>query len=210
MGIAAEVAKIVSVDLFERDGKTGELSTGTFVGRPFHLDFSTALVLVADAWKQKAGGVPQGCFLLAYYENEEKVSEAVLLRVLSPTKLPTDCGSHQFHGGVLQGQSKNSRKGQPTRLVYADMSSAFLACSVASSGHFTAKMSCSPLVLTSRTSTPRITYVVVKPNINISWSASLTSEKETSRVILLTFELGPYDTAQPRVSRKPKLTSLCM
>jgi hypothetical protein len=46
-----------------------------FVGRPFHLDYSTALLLIADAWKQKAQGIPQGCFLLAYYDNESLQSE---------------------------------------------------------------------------------------------------------------------------------------
>jgi hypothetical protein len=34
--------------------------------------------------------LPQGCFLLAYYENEAEVCEALLLRVIAPTKLPTD------------------------------------------------------------------------------------------------------------------------
>lgn len=45
---------------------------------------------MADAWKQRARGIPQGTFLLAYYENEDNVSEALLLRVLQPTNLPTD------------------------------------------------------------------------------------------------------------------------
>jgi DNA helicase HerA-like ATPase len=33
---------------------------------------------------------PQGTFLLAYYENEDGVAEALLLRALRPTRLPTD------------------------------------------------------------------------------------------------------------------------
>lgn len=88
--LTAEIEKIASVDLFERDKATGQVATGVHVGRPFHLDYSIALVLIADAWKQKAKGIPQGSFLLAYYENEDDVSEALLLRVLGPTKLPTD------------------------------------------------------------------------------------------------------------------------
>jgi hypothetical protein len=52
--------------------------------------YDRANLLVADAWKHKAGGIPQGSFLLAYYENEEEICEALLLRVLRPTKLPTD------------------------------------------------------------------------------------------------------------------------
>ena len=60
------------------------------MGRPFHVDYDRALLLVADAWKHQAKGIPQGTFLLAYYENEEHVSECALLRVLKPARLPTD------------------------------------------------------------------------------------------------------------------------
>ncbi|MAX25671.1 MAG: ATPase [Phycisphaeraceae bacterium] len=60
-----------------------------FVGRPFSLNYHTATLLVADAWKMKVGGIPQGTFLLAFYENEPDVHEALLLRALEPTKLPT-------------------------------------------------------------------------------------------------------------------------
>lgn len=84
-----EIAKIASVDLFKRD-KDGKFAAGTFIGNPFFLDYDRAHVLVADAWKEKVKGVPQGSFLLAYYENEQNVSEALLLRVLRPAKLPTD------------------------------------------------------------------------------------------------------------------------
>jgi DNA helicase HerA-like ATPase len=84
-----EIARIASVDLFKRNGDR-ELQTGLFVGRPFYLDYNRAHLLVADSWKLKAKGLPQGSFLLAYYENEEDVSEAVLLRVLGPARLPTD------------------------------------------------------------------------------------------------------------------------
>lgn len=90
MNFVDEIAKIASIDLFKRNHKTGELETGLFVGRPFHIDYDRAHLLIADAWKQKAGGLPQGSFLLAYYENEDAICEALLLRVLRPTKLPTD------------------------------------------------------------------------------------------------------------------------
>lgn len=90
MNFVDEITKIASIDLFKRNAKTGELETGLFVGRPFHIDYDRANLLVADAWKHKAGGIPQGSFLLAYYENEEEICEALLLRVLRPTKLPTD------------------------------------------------------------------------------------------------------------------------
>lgn len=90
VSLAKEIKKIASVDLFERDPETGIPSTGFFVGRPFHLDYGTAHLLIADAWKQSSGGISQGSFLLAYYDTEEDVDEALLLRVLRPCKLPTD------------------------------------------------------------------------------------------------------------------------
>src|SRR2546422_8047150 len=90
IGFVDAIAKLAKVDLFERDAKTLAVSTGPFVGRPFYLDYEKASILVADSWKNKAGGLPQGSFLLAYYENEEDVAEALLLRVLAPTPLPTD------------------------------------------------------------------------------------------------------------------------
>lgn len=84
------IDQIARIDIFKRDHTTGEWETGLFVGRPFYIDYDHAYLLVADAWKQRARGIPQGTFLLAYYENETDVSEALLLRVLNPTKLPTD------------------------------------------------------------------------------------------------------------------------
>lgn len=84
-----EIARIAAIDLFRRD-KAGQVETGLFVGRPFALDYDRAYLLIADAWKQRAKGVPQGTFLLGYYENEDGVAEALLLRALRPAKLPTD------------------------------------------------------------------------------------------------------------------------
>jgi hypothetical protein len=63
VGIAQKIAK---VDLFKRDDAGWQ--TGSFVGRPFRLSYSRAEILVTDAWKEKANGVPHGCFLLAYYD----------------------------------------------------------------------------------------------------------------------------------------------
>jgi DNA helicase HerA-like ATPase len=88
--LAQEIKKIAQADLFKRDPKTGAPLTGRFVGRPFYIDYERTALLVADAWKHEAGGIPQGAFLLAYYEAEEQVQEALLLRVLRPAKLPTD------------------------------------------------------------------------------------------------------------------------
>lgn len=90
LNFADEIAKIAVTDLFKRDDKTGAFETGVFIGRPFHIDYDRAHILVADSWKEKAKGIPQGSFLLAYYENEESILEALLLRVLKPSRLPTD------------------------------------------------------------------------------------------------------------------------
>ncbi len=89
MSITNSIKDLASVDIFEKDSD-GEFKAGIFVGRPFHISYDRAYILVADAWKQKARGLPQGCFLLAFYENEESISEALLLRVLKPARLPTD------------------------------------------------------------------------------------------------------------------------
>lgn len=75
----------LSTDLF-KEGKNKE----QFVGRPFYLSYDIARLLVCDAWKAQVKGIPAGCFLLAFYDGEEGVEEAVLLRALSQTKLPTD------------------------------------------------------------------------------------------------------------------------
>ncbi|PHV64435.1 ATP-binding protein [Cyanobacterium aponinum] len=87
------IQQLTQINLFKRNKTTGNWETGIFVGRPFRLSYTRAEILVADAWKQKAKGIPQGCFLLAYYDNEfdkQNDIEAVLLRVIQPTKLPTD------------------------------------------------------------------------------------------------------------------------
>lgn len=84
--------RIIQPKLFDRTPE-GDWSTGHFVGRPFRLSYSKAEILVTDSWKERAKGIPQGCFLLAYYDNEmddNSNAEAMLLRVLQPTKLPTD------------------------------------------------------------------------------------------------------------------------
>ena len=86
MSLADELKKIADVDIFEM-AKKKEL----FVGRPYYLDYDKAYILITDAWKEKVHGVPQGCFLLAFYENaKDNSEECLLLRTLKPSKLPTD------------------------------------------------------------------------------------------------------------------------
>ena len=89
MDLTDMVSRIARTDLF-RHSASGELQTGLFVGRPFYLDYDRLHLLIADKWKYEAKGIPQGSFLLAYYDNEDNVKEALLLRVLKPTHLPTD------------------------------------------------------------------------------------------------------------------------
>lgn len=85
MDITETIQKLASIDIFT-EAKNKE----NFVGRPFYLDYDKAYLLIADAWKMKVSGIPQGSLLLAFYENEDNVAEALLLRALHPTKLPTD------------------------------------------------------------------------------------------------------------------------
>lgn len=80
-----QLKEIASVDIFSK-GRNQAL----FVGRPFYLDYEKAQILVSDAWKHKVKGIPQGAFLLAFYDGEDGIQEAVLLRALAPSKLPTD------------------------------------------------------------------------------------------------------------------------
>lgn len=83
--VVQELKELASIDLFS-EIKNEEL----FVGRPFYLDFDRLRLMSNDSWKHRVGGVPAGAFLLAYYTGEADVDEAILLRVLKPTKLPTD------------------------------------------------------------------------------------------------------------------------
>ncbi|WP_321280160.1 DUF87 domain-containing protein [Marinifilum fragile] len=63
------------------------------VGYPFYLDYQKAKILTCDSWKHVVGGIPKGCFLLAFYKNpfeEINSAEAILLRVLNPCSIPSD------------------------------------------------------------------------------------------------------------------------
>ncbi len=90
MNLTNIIDRIAKTNIFERNENTETWETGFFVGRPYYLDYERALLLINDYWKKKAGGVPQGAFLLAYYDDDPNVDEALLLRVLKPSGLPTD------------------------------------------------------------------------------------------------------------------------
>ncbi|HLO60128.1 MAG TPA: DUF87 domain-containing protein [Bacteroidales bacterium] len=81
------ITKITDVDFF-KEGQNEAL----FVGRPFAINFNKLKLLISDFWKYKVKGIPQGTFLLAFYDNpyDEEIHEALLLRVLDPAPLPTD------------------------------------------------------------------------------------------------------------------------
>lgn len=86
MSLTQELKNLAMVDIFSEAKKTD-----LFIGRPYYLDFDKAYLLITDAWKEKVGGIPQGTFLLAFYENEnDDVDECLLLRAIKPAKLPTD------------------------------------------------------------------------------------------------------------------------
>ena len=116
----------VQIDLFDRNDK-GEWQTGTFVGRPFHLTYTKANILVSDAWKNNANGIPQGCFLLAYYDNPNDIKtsvEAILLRVIQPTTLPTDQAVlssmiEYYKDDIKTGEGKNSQLDEYTRYEFS-------------------------------------------------------------------------------------------
>ncbi|MBD2327249.1 DUF87 domain-containing protein [Alkalinema sp. FACHB-956] len=131
MGISS---RIIQPDFFKRD-TNGEWQTGLFVGRPFRLSYSKAEILVADSWKERAKGIPQGCFLLAYYDNElddKSNAEAMLLRVLQPAKLPTDQDVissmvEYYKDGLQTGSTSRSQLDTFTRYEF---SFSGLECSV--------------------------------------------------------------------------------
>src|SRR5262249_9476819 len=66
-----------------------------------------------DAWKLRCGGVPQGCFLLAFYDFEQgNEAEALLLRVLRPAQLPTD---QDVVASMIEYYKDNIRTGSTSR-----------------------------------------------------------------------------------------------
>lgn len=83
-----ELENIAKTDIFEVSQ-----NKNNFVGNPFRIDFDKTSLLTCDAWKYNVNGIAQGCFLLAFYENdfgEERVQEALLLRALKPCPIPSD------------------------------------------------------------------------------------------------------------------------
>jgi len=119
---------ITKQDFFKRkqEGPTWGWDTGTFVGRPFKMSYVESSVLMADAWKEKAHGIPQGCFLLAYYDcdrQQKNLQEAILLRVIEPAELPTDRDVvssmvEYYKDHIRTGSNKQSQLDQYSRYEF--------------------------------------------------------------------------------------------
>lgn len=112
------IKQLASVDPLKQ-GKQSEL----FVGHPFSLDYNKANILVCDDDKERVKGIAQGTFLLAFYDNEETVEEAILLRALAPAKLPTDSAMIssmiEYYKDNLPTSGKSSKLDDFTRYEFS-------------------------------------------------------------------------------------------
>ena len=118
MEIVDEIKKLASVDILKK-GKDEEF----FIGRPFSISYDKAYILISDFWKQKVNGIPQGTFLLAFYDNEEGVDEALLLRAINPAKLPSDndviSSMIEYYKDNLKTSGKDSHLDDFTRYEFS-------------------------------------------------------------------------------------------
>lgn len=101
-------------------------SDSLFVGRPYHINYNKASLLVCDDWKNRVKGIPQGSFLLAFYDNprhDEQIDEALLLRVLNPAPLPTDnmvvASMVEYYKDNLKTSGKQSELDDFTRYEFS-------------------------------------------------------------------------------------------
>ncbi|MEN4759508.1 DUF87 domain-containing protein [Chryseobacterium sp. C39-AII1] len=117
-------------DEFEQIGKTDIFKVAKnskdFVGNPFKIDYNKTSLLTCDDWKYNVGGIAQGCFLLAFYENdfgEEIVHEALLLRALRPCSIPSDnnviSSRIEYFKEELKTAGKNRQIDQFTRFEFS-------------------------------------------------------------------------------------------
>ncbi|MBA4283842.1 MAG: ATPase [Candidatus Puniceispirillum sp.] len=116
-----EFEKIAKTDIFEV-----AKDSNNFVGNPFKIDYSKTSLLTCDNWKYNVGGIAQGCFLLAFYENdfgEETVHEALLLRALRPCPIPSDnsviSSRIEYFKEELKTAGKNRQIDQFTRFEFS-------------------------------------------------------------------------------------------
>ncbi|WP_019674097.1 ATP-binding protein [Psychrobacter lutiphocae] len=129
--LSEKIHELASGNIFE-DGKKENL----FVGRPFYLDYDKAQILIADAWKHRVNGIPQGSFLLAFYEGEDGIEEAILLRALRPSKLPSDNDivstmiEYYKEGRPIQGRAGSDTKSKLDDFTRYEFSFSGLECRV--------------------------------------------------------------------------------
>ena len=119
MSLTQEIKKLAMVDIF-KEAKKSDL----FIGRPYYLDFDKAYLLITDAWKEKVGGIPQGTFILAFYENEnDNADECLLLRAIRPAKLPTDndviSSMVEYYKDNLKTSGKKNQLDDVTRYTFS-------------------------------------------------------------------------------------------
>lgn len=124
-----ELENIAKTDIFEI--KTDDKA---FVGNPFKIDYDNTSILTCDDWKYKVGGIAQGCFLLAFYENDfdnEKVHEAILLRALKPCSIPSDSNVISSRIEYFKEELKTSGKHrQIDQFTRFEFSCSGLECSI--------------------------------------------------------------------------------
>lgn len=118
MSIESQIKALASVDIFSL-GRSEDL----FIGRPYSMAYDKTNILISDYWKNRVGGIPQGTFLLAFYDNEESIEEALLLRALGPAKLPTDndviSSMIEYYKDNLKTSGKESQLDQFTRYEFS-------------------------------------------------------------------------------------------
>ena len=116
-----ELENIAKTDIFEV-----ATNSKNFVGNPFKIDYNKTSLLTCDNWKYNVGGIAQGCFLLAFYENDfddEKVHGALLLRALRPCPIPSDnsviSSRIEYFKEELKTSGKNRQIDQFTRFEFS-------------------------------------------------------------------------------------------
>ena len=119
MNIKQELIDLASVDIFSEAQNEAH-----FIGRPYYLDYEKAFLLVADSWKNQVGGIPQGAFILAFYENpNDNIEECLLLRAIRPAKLPTDSdvvsSMVEYYKGNLKTSGADSQMDDYTRYTFS-------------------------------------------------------------------------------------------
>ena len=121
----------LKVDIFSK-GRDKAL----FVGRPFYLDYEKARILVSDAWKHRVRGIPQGAFLLAFYDGEDDIDEVLLLRALTSSKLPTDNDvvssmiEYYKEGSDISGRASDAKSSKLDDFTRYEFSFSGLECRV--------------------------------------------------------------------------------